>query len=172
MRMRTAGRLEVGFTLAFEILGLLFWALLPFYWQRIVEAFANGHTGSVSIHLLQPSPIWWPTLWAIMLAIAALQVVARAVQFVWPDRVVRTNAANLALNLAGIAFAGVALSALPLFSLPPELPEKMFEIMRMINLGIQISLYVMLSVNLAKSATYLYRIGRALSPGGSPRPAR
>jgi hypothetical protein len=164
MRMRVTGRLEVGFALVFEIFGLLFWALLPFYWQRIIAVFAEDRTPSVDINLLQPSPIWWPTLWALMLTIAALQVVARSVQFVWPDRLVRNTAANLVLNLAGIAFAGVALSALPLFSLPPELPEKMFEIMRLINLIIQISLCVMLSINLAKAATYVFRIGRALRP--------
>ena len=150
--------------LVFEVLALAFWALLPLYWQRIVEAFAEGHTGSINIYLLQPSAIWWPTLWAITLAIAALQVVARSVQFVWPDRPVRNASASLVLNLAGIGFAAVALSSLPLFQWPTDLPEKLIETMRIVDLAIQISLYVMLLINVARSAICLWRIGRALRP--------
>lgn len=173
VRMKATGRLEIGLALFFEILGLLFWALLPFYWDWLGQMIlSGGRTPSVDIYLLQPSPIWWPILWGIMLGIAALQVVARVVQFIWPDRPGRNAAAHLALNLAGLAFAGIALSALPLFQWPAAMPDKVAEVLRIVNLVILLSLWVMVAINTAKVAGNLWTIGRALTPGGSPRPAR
>ncbi len=170
VRFKAAGRLEVGAALFFEILGLIFWLLVPFYWQRIAGLIESQ--SDVHIILMQPAPIWWPTLWAIITGIAALQVVSRVVQFVWPDRPVRNAVAHLALNLAGLVFAGVALSALPLFQLATELPEKLQHAMSLVNMIIQLSLWVMVAVNIAKAVGNLIQIARGLSPGGSPRPAR
>jgi hypothetical protein len=172
VRLKATGRLEVGLALFFEILGLMFWAVLPFYWQRIGALILESHTPSVTIEMLQPSPIWWPTLWAIMLTIAALQVVARIVQFIWPDRPGRNAMAHLLLNLAGLVFAGVALSALPLFQLPPELPDRLGEVTRIVNMVILLSLWVMVAINTAKAAGNVLTLFRSISPGGSPRPAR
>jgi hypothetical protein len=170
VRMKPTGRLEIGAALFFEILGLVFWLLVPFYWQKIAGVIVSQ--SDVHVVLLQPSAIWWPTLWAIVTGIAALQVIARIVQFVWPDRPVRNAVAHLALNLAGLVFAGVALSALPLFVLDPILPEKLQNAMRIVNLVIQLSLWIMVAINVAKSVGSLIQIGRGISPSGSPRPAR
>lgn len=170
VRMKPSGRLEIGAALFFEILGLIFWLLVPFYWQKIAGLIVSQ--SDVHVVLMQPSAIWWPTLWAIVTGIAALQVVARIVQFVWPDRPVRNAVAHLALNAGGLVFAAVALSALPLFQLAPELPYKLQHAMELVNMVIQISLWVMVAINVAKSVGNLMTIGRGLTPAGSPRPAR
>lgn len=170
MRGRPAGRLEVGTALVFEVLGLIFWLLVPFYWQKIAALLATQ--SDLHVILMQPSPIWWPTLWAIITGIAAVQVLARAVQFIWPDRPVRNAVAHLLLNLGGLLFAVVALSALPLFQLAPELPYKVQHAMEIVNMVIQLSLWVMVAINVAKSVGNLLTIARGVIPGGSPRPAR
>lgn len=175
VRVKPRGRIEVGLTLFFEVLGLIFWLLLPLFWHQMLDVMfvrhdLEGHR--VAIHFLQPADIWFPTLWAIMVAIAALQVVARLVQFVWPDQPVRNAVASLALNLAGLVFAGVALSALPLIQLAPELSGKLQHAMDLVNMVIQIGLWIMIAINVAKAIGALIQIGRGLSPGGSPRPAR
>lgn len=169
-RMKPAGRLEVGLALFFEVLGLIFWLMVPFYWQRIAGLIESQ--SDLQMVLMQPSPIWWPTLWAIVTGIAALQVLARIVQFIWPDRPVRNALASLLLNLAGLVFAGVALSALPLFQLPPALPYKFQHAMDLVNLVIQLSLWVMVAINVAKAVGALMTIAKGLSPAGNPRPAR
>lgn len=175
VRVKPRGRIEVGLTLLFEVLGLVFWLLLPLFWDRMLEVLfvrhdLEGHR--VPIHFLQPADIWFPTLWAIITAIAALQVIARLVQFVWPDQPVRNAVAGLALNLGGLVFAGVALSALPLFQLAPALPQKLQHALDLVNMVIQISLWIMIAVNVAKAVGALMTIGKGLSPAGSPRQAR
>jgi hypothetical protein len=175
VKLKPTGRIEIGLALVFEVLGLLFWALLPFFGHQLLDAMfihhdLEGHR--TQLHFLQLADIWWPTLWAIIVAIAALQVVVRLVQFVWPDRPVRNAAAHLLLNLAGLVFAGVALSSLPLLQMSPELDGRLDHLLDLVNMVIQIGLWIMVAINVAKSVGALIQIGRGLSPGGSPRPAR
>lgn len=99
-----------------SIVGVVFWAALPWWPSWGPQLFGRwvdftGREMSVTL-----GPIWWPVLWAMVLAGGVVGIIAHVAAFVRPQDRAAFALWRMLENGWGVVIAAVAISAGPLFN--------------------------------------------------------
>lgn len=141
---KAPSRVESGGAVIGSLIGVVFWAALPwiFDWGPVVFGkVVIAPLSTFEVAGLALGPIWFPTLWAMLLVSALLQLAAHVAEFVRPTDRPAAMLIRVLAALLGLATAIVALTHGPLFVIDGAAGRALSDAFR-ISQSVEIALWV------------------------------